>query len=116
MADIEQIEQALRRLGVRRADELAAGWAGHGFGPDEMVAWLHAGVGVDEPHIAAAMVAAEWAPGQAGPGRGGGGGGGGPSGGEAGRGGWGGAGEAGAGQEGGPRVRGPLVRWSEAGP
>jgi hypothetical protein len=65
VADIEQFEQALRRLGVRRADELAAGWAGHGFTPDEMVAWLHAGVGVDEPHIAAAMVAAEWSPAQA---------------------------------------------------
>lgn len=65
MADIEQIERVLRRLGVRRADELAAGWADHGFSPGELVGWLHAGVGVDEPHIAAALVAAEWSPAQA---------------------------------------------------
>lgn len=65
MADSEQVEQVLRQLGVRRADELAAGWADHGFTAGELVAWLHAGVGVDEPHIAAALAAAEWSPAQA---------------------------------------------------
>lgn len=63
--DSREHEQVLHQLGLRNADELADRWADHGFRPQEMLAWLTAGVPVDEPHIAAALAAAEWTPPQA---------------------------------------------------
>lgn len=63
--DSQQHEDVLHQLGIRNAGELADRWADHGIGPREMVAWLSAGVRVDEPHIAAALAAAEWTPTQA---------------------------------------------------
>lgn len=58
-------EELLQRLGLRNADSLAERWANHGIPPQEMVDWIAAGVPVDEPHIAAALAAAEWTPAQA---------------------------------------------------
>lgn len=58
-------EELLHRLGLRNADSLAERWANHGIPPQEMVDWIAAGVPVDEPHIAAALAAAEWTPAQA---------------------------------------------------
>ncbi|MCA0253584.1 MAG: hypothetical protein LCH76_15110 [Actinobacteria bacterium] len=63
--DREPHEQALRQLGVRNADRLGDRWADHGISAQEMLAWLAAGVHVDEPHLAAALAAAEWTPQQA---------------------------------------------------
>lgn len=63
--DSREHEQVLHQLGLRNADELAERWADHGFRPQEMLAWLTAGVQVDEPHIAAALAGAEWTPAQA---------------------------------------------------
>lgn len=63
--DSREHEEALAQLGRRNADELADRWADHGLLPQEMLAWLTAGVPVDEPHIAAALAAAEWTPAQA---------------------------------------------------
>ncbi|MEA5121381.1 MAG: hypothetical protein VB040_08940 [Propionibacterium sp.] len=63
--DSQEHEQALRQLGLRNADGLAERWAGYGIRPLEMLAWISAGVAVDEPHIAAALDAAEWTPEQA---------------------------------------------------
>lgn len=60
--DSQQLEQMLRQLGLRNVTDLADSWAGHGIGPQEMLGWLAAGVQVDEPHIAAALAAAEWTP------------------------------------------------------
>ncbi|MCA0307875.1 MAG: hypothetical protein LCH87_11060 [Actinobacteria bacterium] len=64
--DSQEHEQALRQLGLRNADGLAERWAGYGIRPQEMLAWISAGIAVDEPHIAAALAAAEWTPDQAG--------------------------------------------------
>jgi hypothetical protein len=58
-------EQALRQLGVRGADQLGDRWADYGINTQQMLAWLAAGVHVDEPHLAAALEAAEWTPTQA---------------------------------------------------
>lgn len=63
--DSSQHEQTLHQLGLRNADEVADRWADHGLLPQEMLAWLTVGVPVDEPHIAAALAAAEWTPAQA---------------------------------------------------
>lgn len=61
----EQLEQALRGLGVRQPDQIARIWTECGIGAVEMLAWLAVGIGVDEPHLAAALTAAEWTPAQA---------------------------------------------------
>lgn len=58
-------EELLHRLGLRNADSLAERWANHGIPPQEMIDWIAAGVPVDEPHVAAALAAAEWTPTQA---------------------------------------------------
>lgn len=63
--DSREHQQVLQQLGLRNADDLADRWADHGFGPQEMLGWLSAGVPIDEPHIAAALAAAEWTPAQA---------------------------------------------------
>lgn len=63
--DSQEHEQVLHQLGLRNADDLAERWAGYGVRPLEMLAWINAGVSVDEPHIAAALAAAEWTPDQA---------------------------------------------------
>lgn len=63
--DSEPHEQALHQLGVRSADQLGDRWADHGINAKAMLAWLAAGVHVDEPHLAAALEAAEWTPEQA---------------------------------------------------
>lgn len=63
--DSQEHEHALHQLGLRNADELAERWAGYGIPPQEMLAWISSGVAVDEPHIAAALAAAEWTPDQA---------------------------------------------------
>jgi hypothetical protein len=63
--DSQEHEQALRQLGLRNPDGLAERWAGYGIRPQEMLAWITAGIAVDEPHIAAALAAAEWTPDQA---------------------------------------------------
>ncbi|MGV8910823.1 MAG: hypothetical protein ACOH1Y_17750 [Propionicimonas sp.] len=55
----------LRDLGLRQIEQLASGWRDYGFGPAEFAQWLSAGVAADEPHIAAALCAAEWTPSQA---------------------------------------------------
>ena len=55
----------LREFGLREIEELASGWRNHGFGPAELAQWMSAGVAADEPHIAAALAAAEWTPSQA---------------------------------------------------
>lgn len=60
-----ELERMLRELGLRQIEELASGWRRHGFGPAELAQWLSAGVAADEPHIAAALSAAEWTPSQA---------------------------------------------------
>lgn len=62
----QEHEELLHRLGFRNADSRAERWANHGIKAQEMTAWLAAGVPVDEPHIAAALAAAEWTPSQAG--------------------------------------------------
>lgn len=56
----------LREFGLRQLEELASGWQRYGFGPSELAQWLTAGVAVDEPHLAAALAAAEWTPSEAG--------------------------------------------------
>ncbi|MCA0307857.1 MAG: hypothetical protein LCH87_10965 [Actinobacteria bacterium] len=61
-----ELERMLREFGLRQLEELAWGWQGHGFGPAETAQWLTAGVGADEPQLAAALAAAEWTPAQAG--------------------------------------------------
>lgn len=55
----------LREFGLRELQELASGWRSYGFGPAELAQWMSAGVAADEPHIAAALAAAEWTPSQA---------------------------------------------------
>lgn len=55
----------LREFGLREIEQLASGWRNYGFGPAELAQWLSAGVAADEPHIAAALTAAEWTPSQA---------------------------------------------------
>ena len=55
----------LREFGLREIEALASGWRKHGFGPAELAQWMTAGVGADEPHIAAALAAAEWTPSRA---------------------------------------------------
>lgn len=55
----------LREFGLREIQELASGWRKYGFGPAELAQWMSAGVAADEPHIAAALAAAEWTPSQA---------------------------------------------------
>ncbi len=60
-----ELERMLREFGLRQLEELAGGWQGHGFGPAETAQWLTAGVGADEPQLAAALAAAEWTPAQA---------------------------------------------------
>ena len=60
-----ELERMLREFGLREIEELASGWRNHGFGPAELAQWMSAGVAADEPHIAAALAAAEWTPSQA---------------------------------------------------
>lgn len=60
-----ELERMLREFGLRQIEELASSWRGHGFGPAELARWLTAGVAADEPHIAAALSAAEWTPSEA---------------------------------------------------
>jgi hypothetical protein len=60
-----ELERMLREFGLRQIEELASAWGSHGFGPGETAQWLTAGVAADEPHLAAALVAAEWTPSQA---------------------------------------------------
>ena len=55
----------LREFGLREIEELASGWRKYGFGPAELAQWMSAGVAASEPHIAAALAAAEWTPSQA---------------------------------------------------
>lgn len=55
----------LREFGLREIEELASGWRKYGFGPAELAQWMTAGVAANEPHIAAALAAAEWTPSQA---------------------------------------------------
>lgn len=55
----------LREFGLREIEALATGWRKYGFGPAELAQWMTAGVAADEPHIAAALAAAEWTPSQA---------------------------------------------------
>ncbi len=55
----------LREFGLRQIEELASGWRKYGFGPGELAQWLTAGVAADEPHLAAALAAAEWTPSEA---------------------------------------------------
>ncbi len=62
----QELERMLREFGLRQIEELAAGWQRYGFGPAELAQWLTAGVAADEPHLAAALAAAEWTPLQAG--------------------------------------------------
>jgi hypothetical protein len=64
--DGQQLEDALRQLGLHNASGIADSWAGYGIGAQEMLSWLAVGVQVDEPHIAAALAAAEWTPAMAG--------------------------------------------------
>lgn len=59
---LEQLEDVFGRLGIRDAGRFADLWDSYGFAAAETVSWLHAGVPVDEPHIAAALAAAEWTP------------------------------------------------------
>jgi hypothetical protein len=60
-----ELERMLREFGLREIEELATGWRSYGFGPAELAQWMTAGVAADEPHIAAALAAAEWTPSQA---------------------------------------------------
>ncbi len=60
-----ELERMLREFGLRELQELASGWRSYGFGPAELAQWMSAGVAADEPHIAAALAAAEWTPSQA---------------------------------------------------
>lgn len=57
-----ELERMLREFGLREIEELASGWRKYGFGPSELAQWMTAGVAADEPHIAAALAAAEWTP------------------------------------------------------
>ena len=60
-----ELERMLREFGLREIEELASGWRKYGFGPSELAQWMTAGVAADEPHLAAALAAAEWTPSQA---------------------------------------------------
>jgi hypothetical protein len=60
-----ELERMLREFGLREIEQLATGWRKYGFGPAELAQWMTAGVSADEPHIAAALAAAEWTPSQA---------------------------------------------------
>jgi hypothetical protein len=60
-----ELERMLREFGLREIEQLATGWRKYGFGPAELAQWMTAGVTADEPHIAAALTAAEWTPSQA---------------------------------------------------
>ena len=60
-----ELERMLREFGLRELENLASGWRNYGFGPAELAQWMSAGVSADEPHIAAALAAAEWTPAQA---------------------------------------------------
>jgi hypothetical protein len=60
-----ELERMLREFGLREIEALASGWRKYGFGPAELAQWMTAGVAADEPHIAAALAAAEWTPSQA---------------------------------------------------
>lgn len=60
-----ELERMLREFGLRQIEELASGWRKYGFGPRELAQWLTAGVTADEPHLAAALAAAELTPSQA---------------------------------------------------
>jgi hypothetical protein len=62
----QELERMLREYGLRQIQELASGWQKYGFGPAELAQWLTAGVGAEEPQLAAALAAAEWTPVQAG--------------------------------------------------
>ena len=60
-----ELERMLREFGLRQIEQLASGWRGYGFGPAELAQWMTAGVTADEPHIAAALSAAQWTPSEA---------------------------------------------------
>lgn len=62
----EELERMLAQFGLHHSRDLARAWAEHGFVPAEMAEWLIAGVAANEPHIAAALAAAEWSPRDAG--------------------------------------------------
>lgn len=57
---LDELERVLAGFGLRQAEQLAANWGAHGFGPGETAQWLAAGVAADEPHIASVLAAAEW--------------------------------------------------------